>query len=203
MTNPTTPVSHLAKSNPFTLFREWFAEATHSESDYPDAMSLATVNNEGRPSSRIVLLKAFDEQGFVFYTNLKSRKGRELEGNKYVSACFHWKSLKKQVRIEGAVERVSDETADAYFASRPRLSQIGAWASIQSQPLPEPLALEKRVAQYTLKFNVGKVPRPDFWSGYRIVPEAIEFWHEKEFRLHDRITFKKVNDQWQSTALFP
>jgi pyridoxamine 5'-phosphate oxidase len=188
---------------PFSLFSDWFNEAKDHEVDFPDAMALATVNSEGFPSVRMVLLKSFDSQGFVFYTNLKSRKAKELDTNKLVSACFHWKSIKKQIRIEGIVERVSDEMADEYFASRPRLSQIGAWASIQSQPLPEPLALEKRVAHFTLKFNLQKVPRPEFWSGYRIVPQSIEFWREKAFRLHERSRFDKQDDQWVETDLYP
>lgn len=189
--------------NPLFLFQSWFEEAKKHEPDCPEAMCLATVSKEGQPSTRMVLMKGSDDIGVIFYTNLGSRKAQELEHNQKVSVCFHWKSLKKQVRIEGIVEPVTAEMADEYFASRPRLSQIGAWSSIQSQPLPEPLALEKRVAQFTLKFNVGQVPRPPFWSGFRINAHTIEFWHEKPFRLHDRTVYKKTNKEWVATPLFP
>jgi pyridoxamine 5'-phosphate oxidase len=167
-------------------------------------MTLATADAEGRPSARMVLLKGLDDRGFVFYTNLTSRKGRELAENPHAALVFYWKSLTRQVRIEGAIESVSGEDADAYFASRPRLSQIGAWASKQSTPLEGRFELEKRVAKYTAKFNVGAIPRPDFWSGFRLVPARIEFWKEEAFRLHDRSLYTRAGDGgWQMEKLFP
>jgi pyridoxamine 5'-phosphate oxidase len=193
-----------ATQDPIGLFREWFAEAEKAEPEYPNAMTLATADAAGRPSARMVLLKGVDEKGFVFYTNLTSHKGRDLAANPHAALVFYWKSLTRQVRVEGAVENVADAEADAYFASRPRLSQIGAWASKQSTPLEGRFELEKRVAKYTAKFNVGAIPRPEFWSGFRLVPARIEFWKEEAFRLHDRSLYTRADDGgWQMEKLFP
>lgn len=191
------------ESDPITLFRTWFAEAEKSEPSDPTAVALATATPAGVPSVRMVLLKDVDAEGFAFYTNLNSRKGRELAGNPNAAMCFHWKSLRRQVRIEGRVRAVPDAEADAYFASRPRLSRIGAWASKQSQPLAGRFELERRVAEYTAKFNVGEIPRPDFWSGFRIVPARIEFWSEAQFRLHDRLVYHAEEGGWRTERLYP
>ncbi len=188
---------------PFERFAAWLAEAEAREPNNPSAMSVATVDADGRPSLRMVLLRGFDGRGFVFYTNLDSRKGHELRDNPYVALCFHWKSLERQVRVEGKCEAVAANEADAYFASRPKDSQIGAWASKQSQPLTARFELESRVAKYGLLYGIGKVPRPPFWSGYRVVPDAIEFWEERPFRLHDRTLYKRASDGWTTTKLFP
>jgi pyridoxamine 5'-phosphate oxidase len=191
--------------DPLALFAAWMEEAVRSEPADPNAMSLATVDADGLPDARMVLLKGFDARGFVFYTNLESRKGEELAANPKAALLFHWKSLTRQVRIRGPVERVSEEEADAYFASRPRGAQIGAWASRQSAPLESRFALEKEVARYTAKYAVGKVPRPPHWSGYRVVPLAIEFWHDRPFRLHQRLLFQRedVDAAWTRTGLYP
>ena len=188
---------------PFKRFEAWLAEAQTHEPNNPTAMSVATVGADGRPSSRVVLLRGYDERGFVFYTNFGSRKIREWQGNPYIALCFHWKSLDRQVRIEGRSEQVSDEEVDAYFASRPRDSQIGAWASRQSEVLVTRFELEKRVAKYAAKFGLGKVPRPPFWSGIRVVPDRFEFWEERPFRLHERETWRLINGSWQESRLFP
>lgn len=189
--------------DPIDLFREWLADATKSEPSNPTAMTLATVGTNGRPSARMVLLKDVDPRGFTFYTNLESRKAGELSVNTVAALCFYWKTLDRQVRVEGTVARVSDEEADAYFASRARMSQIGAWASQQSRPLETRFALERRVAEFTAKFHVGSVPRPSFWSGYRVVPDAIEFWKEMPFRLHDRAVYRRDGDGWRVEKLYP
>ena len=190
--------------NPFALFEQWFNSAQEREPDDPDAMALATVDDTGLPDVRMVLLKGYDEAGFVFYTNLNSRKGVELAANPKAALCLHWKSLRRQVRIRGPVEPVSDAQADDYFRSRPRLSRIGAWASHQSQPLESRFALEKAVAVQTARFAAGSIPRPDFWSGYRVVPETIEFWREAAFRLHDRVLFRREPaGNWSRTRLYP
>ncbi len=194
---------NVTPEDPIAFFKAWLTDAEKSEPDNHNAMTLATADADGRPSARMVLLKDVDEQGFVFYTNLTSRKGGELIANPHAALVFHWKSLTRQVRVEGAVEAVSDQEADDYFHSRARLSQIGAWASKQSQPLEGRFELERRVAKYTAKFNIGTVPRPEFWSGFRVVPARIEFWQEEAFRLHDRTVYTRAGDGWTTEKLFP
>jgi pyridoxamine 5'-phosphate oxidase len=191
------------QENPFDLFDSWFGDAKESEISDPNAVAVATVSDNGKPSVRMVLLKSVDNQGFVFYTNLGSRKASHIEANANVAMCFHWKSLKRQVRVEGAVQPVSADEADAYFGSRPKMSQIGAWASKQSQPLDGRWELEKRIAEHTARFNIGTVPRPEFWSGFRLVPEMVEFWQDETFRLHDRVVYERSGDGWATHRLFP
>jgi pyridoxamine 5'-phosphate oxidase len=188
---------------PFARFGQWLKEAEASEPNDANGMTLATADASGRPTARMVLLKGFDERGFVFYTNLESRKGEDLAANPQAALLFHWKSRRRQVRIEGSVETVTAEEADAYFATRARASQIGAWASQQSRPLEGRFALEKAVAQYGVKFGLGKVPRPPHWSGFRIVPARIEFWQDGAFRLHDRIVYHRAGEAWRTERLFP
>ena len=188
---------------PFQLFSEWLSEATAKEPNDPNAMALATVDADGLPNVRMVLMKDWDAAGFVFYTNLESQKGRELLASGKAAVLFHWKTLRRQVRARGLVEAVSDAEADAYFASRPRGSRIGAWASKQSRPLESRFALESAVAQYGLKFGLGDIPRPAHWSGFRLRPQSLEFWHDRPFRLHDRIVFERAGDGWRKTRLYP
>lgn len=191
------------EADPYALFAKWMIEAEAAEPNDPNAMALATADGQGRPSVRMVLLKGYDHDGFVFYTNLESRKGTELATNPHAALLFHWKSLKRQVRVEGPVEPVSHAEADAYFASRARTSQIGAWASIQSRPLEGRFELERRVAEFTAKFGFGAVPRPPHWSGFRLRPERLEFWQDRAFRLHDRFAYAKDGDGWHIDHLFP
>jgi pyridoxamine 5'-phosphate oxidase len=190
---------------PFRLWQSWFEEAVKGEPRDPTAMSVATVDPDGMPDVRTVLLKGVDDRGFVFYTNTESAKGRELAANPKAALLFYWKSLNRQIRIRGAVERVTPEEADAYFATRPKGAQIGAWASQQSRPLESRLAFEKAIAVYTAKYALGTVPRPPHWSGYRIVPISIEFWHDRPFRLHDRIEFRRVGvgEPWTKVRMYP
>jgi pyridoxamine 5'-phosphate oxidase len=190
---------------PLRLFAAWFEEAARAEPRDPTAMSLATVDADGLPNVRMVLMKGFDERGFVFYTNVESAKGRELDVRRKGALLFHWKSSNRQVRLRGPVERVTDAEADAYFATRPRLAQIGAWASKQSEPLEGRLALEKAVALYTAKFAIGTIPRPPYWTGYRLVPLIMEFWQDRPYRLHDRVEFRREAPAapWRKTRLYP
>ena len=194
-----------AADDPFALFAAWLEEATASEPRDPTAMTLATVDADGLPNARMVLLKGADARGFVFFTNMGSQKGRELDAHPKAALVFHWKSLNKQVRVRGAVERVTDEEADAYFATRAKQAQIGAWASQQSRPLESRLAFEKAIAVYAAKYALGTVPRPPYWSGYRIVPMVMEFWQDRPFRLHDRIDFRRSEPgaAWVKTRLYP
>jgi pyridoxamine 5'-phosphate oxidase len=190
---------------PLRLFAEWFAAALRAEPVNPDAMALATVDSDGLPNARMVLLKGFDERGFAFYTNVDSAKGRELAAASKAALTFYWQTLQRQVRARGSVEPVSKAEADAYFATRSRMAQIGAWASKQSSALESRLAFEKAIALNTAKFAIGVVPRPPYWSGYRVVPVEIEFWQERPFRLHDRIAFTRdgLNAPWRKTRLYP
>ena len=191
--------------DPFALFGAWFTEAEASEPNDPNAMALATVAADGMPSVRMVLLKGFDETGFVFFTNLESRKGEQLKANPKAALCFHWKTLQRSVRVEGLVTPVSPAEADAYFATRARSSRIGAWASKQSRPLASRFDLERRIAEYTARFGLGEVPRPPFWSGFRLAPLRIEFWKNGAFRLHDRLVFTRADlaEGWTIERLFP
>jgi pyridoxamine 5'-phosphate oxidase len=211
--NDTAPIEHptwltggdfTEAAEPWRLFAAWFEEAKRAEPVNPDAMAVATVDGSGLPNVRMVLLKGFDERGFVFYTNLGSVKAAELDGAPKAALTFYWKALKRQVRARGAVEPVSAEEADGYFATRSRMAQVGAWASKQSAALESRMAFEKAIARYTAKFALGAVPRPPFWSGYRIVPAEIEFWQERLFRLHDRIVFRRSDaGTWRKTRLYP
>lgn len=190
-------------SDPYALFGEWLADAESSEINDPNAMSVASVDANGMPDVRVLLLKGFDRDGFVFYTNFESEKGRQLLGQPRTALCFHWKSLGRQVRIRGTLAPVSDAEADEYYASRPRGSRIGAWASQQSRPLPDRATLEKAVADYEAKFEGEEPPRPDHWSGFRVTPVQMEFWHDRPFRLHDRVRFDREGGDWRKTRLYP
>jgi pyridoxamine 5'-phosphate oxidase len=191
------------QADPFTLFDAWFTEAKRTEVNDPNAMTLATCTADAVPSARIVLLKAHNTQGFVFYTNSLSRKGAELAANARAALLFHWKVLQRQIRIEGAVQQVTDAEADAYFATRPRLSRIAAWASLQSQPLPARAVFEQRIAEAELEFPGDDVPRPPHWFGYRVVPARFEFWQEMPFRMHDRSIYAREGSGWAISKLFP
>ncbi len=203
MDEMSSPPELDASVDPYRRFAEWFAEAEASEPNDANAMSVASVGPDGMPSLRMVLMKGYDSRGFVFYTNLESRKGTELLAHPQAALLFHWKSLRRQVRIQGAVEPVSDAEADEYFATRARGSQIGAWASIQSRPLAGRFELERRVAEYGVKFGLGKVPRPPHWSGFRVVPRSIEFWADRAFRLHERVVYSADGGTWATVRLFP
>jgi pyridoxamine 5'-phosphate oxidase len=189
--------------DPFAIFETWLADAVKSEVNDPTAMTLACVGADGMPSARMVLMKGFDRQGFVFYTNYESRKGQQLLAHPMAALLFHWKSLRRQVRIEGQVSQVTPEEADAYFATRPKQAQIGAWASDQSRPLEGRFLLEKRVAKFAAKHAIGAVPRPPHWSGFCVAPRLIEFWQDGAFRLHDRLVYHREGDSWRSERLFP
>lgn len=193
------------REDPFALFAEWLTEAKKSEPNDPNAMALATADASGLPDVRMVLLKDLDQTGFVFYTNLESGKGGQLAENAQAALCFHWKSLRRQIRVRGQVEAVSEAEADAYFASRARDSRIGAWASKQSRPLESKFALEKAVAREAARFGLGEVPRPPHWSGFRIRPLKMEFWRDRPFRLHDRMFFDRpdLGSTWTVSRLYP
>ena len=197
------PPPLLSETDPFALFDDWFAEALKKEPNDANAMALATVDATGLPDVRMVLLKGVDPAGFVFFSNQQSAKGQELAANPKAALLFHWKSLRRQVRVRGAVTPVSDAEADAYFATRARPAQLGAWASDQSRTLPDRLALEKKIAEVGLRFGLGKVPRPPHWSGWRVAPEAIEFWRDRPFRLHERLLFEVADGGWTTRRLFP
>jgi pyridoxamine 5'-phosphate oxidase len=210
----SAPIEHLAgltsgdlidAEEPLRLFAAWFEQAARSEPRDPTAMSLATVDADGLPNVRMVLMKGFGEDGFVFYTNIESQKGQELDRDHKAALLFHWKSVNRQVRLRGPVERIEDAEADAYFATRPRLTQIGAWASKQSASLESPHAFEKAIALYAAKFAIGTIPRPPYWTGYRLRPLVIEFWQERPFRLHDRLEFRRetFDAPWRKTRLYP
>jgi pyridoxamine 5'-phosphate oxidase len=195
-------IDEIAEAEPLAPFGRWLDEAWQGEPN-AHAMTLATTTLDGRPSARVVLLKGFDALGFVFYTNLESRKSAELLANPYAALCFLWKSLNRQVRVEGPVEQVADGEADAYFASRPRDSQIGAWASDQSRSLAGRAELERRVEEFSRRFGQDAVSRPIYWSGFRVVPGRVEFWQERPFRLHDRLLFVREGERWRRERLFP
>ena len=200
---PLTSGDFTQENEPFALFQSWLDEAAKSEPNDPNGMALSTVDADGLPNSRMVLLKGHGPDGFVFYTNTESQKGRELAANPKAGLLFYWKSLNRQVRVRGPVERVTPEEADTYFATRPKGAQIGAWASQQSRPLESRFALEKAAAKYAAKFAIGEIPRPDYWSGFRIAPVEIEFWKDGAFRLHDRVRFTRDGAGWTKARLYP
>ncbi|MBB5571699.1 MULTISPECIES: pyridoxamine 5'-phosphate oxidase [Rhizobium] len=203
--NELTSGDFTEQNEPFALFASWLRDAEANEPNDPNAVALATVDKDGLPNVRMVLLKGFDSQGFVFYTNFESRKGQEILSQKKAAMCFHWKSLRRQVRLRGLVEVVSDKEADDYFKTRARGSRIGAWASKQSRPLEGRFALEKAVAEYTARYAIGEIPRPAYWSGFRIRPLSIEFWHDRQFRLHDRVEFRRdvPEGAWEKVRMYP
>ncbi|MFS8054321.1 pyridoxamine 5'-phosphate oxidase [Rhizobium sp. BR 317] len=203
--NELTSGDFTEQNEPFALFASWLRDAEANEPNDPNAVALATVDKDGLPNVRMVLLKGFDSQGFVFYTNFESQKGQEILSQKKAAMCFHWKSLRRQVRLRGLVEVVSDKEADDYFKTRARGSRIGAWASKQSRPLEGRFALEKAVAEYTARYAIGEIPRPAYWSGFRIRPLSIEFWHDRQFRLHDRVEFRRdvPEGAWEKVRMYP
>ncbi len=201
--NQLTSGDFTEADEPWALFKSWLEDAARSEPNDPNAMALATVDPDGLPNVRMVLLKGFDPSGFVFYTNTESAKGRELLATGKAALVLHWKSLRRQVRARGTVSLVSDAEADAYFKTRPRDSRIGAWASQQSRPLESRFAFEKAIATTAARYALGEVPRPPYWTGFRIAPVSIEFWHDRPFRLHDRISFTREGDGWRKTRLYP
>ena len=212
MSDPVSAaVAFTEAKDPFPLFATWMSDAEKSEPNDPNAMALSTVDPDGLPNVRMVLLKGVDDadrgadRGFVFYTNLESVKGREIQSALKAALCFHWKSLRRQVRVRGTVALVSDTEADAYFQTRARGSRLGAWASTQSRPLESRFALEKAVAAITARYPIGEIPRPPHWSGFRIMPVEIEFWHDRPFRLHDRLVFRRssAGEPWKTTRLYP
>ncbi len=191
------------ETDPICLFQEYFEAAKKSEPSDATAFALATADGDGAPSVRMVLLKKADVEGFMFFTNLESRKGEDLRANPKAAMCFYWDTIDIQVRIEGQVTPVTSEEADAYFATRPRASQIGTWASDQSRPMEGMLALEKRAAKFAAKYAIGKVPRPPFWSGFRLIPSRIEFWHRRPFRLHERTVYDRQGEGWSMMRVYP
>jgi pyridoxamine 5'-phosphate oxidase len=197
------PQPLLSATDPFALFADWLKEALEKELNDGNAMAVATVDEAGLPDVRMVLLKDVDPDGFVFYTNLESAKGRQLEADPKAALLFHWKSLRRQVRVRGAVSRVSDAEADAYFATRARSAQLGAWASDQSRPMGDRLALEKRIAEMGLRFGLARPPRPPHWGGFRVTPQVFEFWRDRPFRLHERLVFRRAPGGWTTERLFP
>jgi pyridoxamine 5'-phosphate oxidase len=201
----TASMGFTERDDPFQLFGEWLEDAKKSEPNDPNAMALATADDSGLPNVRMVLMKDFNEKGFVFYTNFESQKGQELLATEKAALMFHWKTLRRQVRVRGLTEQVTDAEADAYFKSRPRDSRIGAWASQQSRPLGARFELETAVALFTARYAIGEVPRPPYWSGFRVKPISIEFWHDRPFRLHDRVVFRRESPEaaWTKNRLYP